>query len=136
MDLPQDLLELVEGTPIGHVATIMPDGGPHLVPVWIGYDGEHFLVAGQADKQRHVNAQNDPRVALSLLDPDDIYGRAYLIRGEVEELSPEGGREFLDEMSTKFVDIDEHPIRADRLLMKIKPTEVVDASSVDLRADG
>lgn len=136
MQVPPEVTELLEGKPIGHIATIMPDGSPHLVPVWIGYDGKHFLVAGQRDKQRHVNVSADPRVALTVLDPVDPHGTAYLIHGEVEHVSADGGREFLDEMTEKYVGADEHPIRnPDRLLLRITPTEIIDASSVDLEAD-
>lgn len=28
-----DLREILAGTPIAHIATVLPDGGPHAVPV-------------------------------------------------------------------------------------------------------
>ena len=35
LDLTLDLREVLDGTPIAHVATVLPDGAPHCVPVWI-----------------------------------------------------------------------------------------------------
>jgi hypothetical protein len=37
------LRAVLDGTPIAHVATVLPDGAPHSVPVWIGKHGEHVV---------------------------------------------------------------------------------------------
>lgn len=34
------LRDLCEGANQAHLATILPDGSPHSVPVWIGVEGE------------------------------------------------------------------------------------------------
>lgn len=33
--LSNDLRSVLDGTPIAHLATTLPDGSPHSVPVWI-----------------------------------------------------------------------------------------------------
>lgn len=130
MELPDKLERLLSDRPMGHIATVKPDGSPHLVPVWIGYSGDHFLVAGRRNKQRHVNAREEPRVALTLMDLDNPYARSFLIEGITEELDPEGAVAFLNEKSKEYLDIDDHPIEdEDRLLMRIRPTRIVDTSA-------
>ena len=34
--LDTELRAVLDGTPIAHLATVLPDGGPHSVPLWIG----------------------------------------------------------------------------------------------------
>lgn len=135
MELPRALEELLEDAPMGHIASVNPDGSPHLVPVWVGYDGECFLVSGRRHKRRHANVDVDPRVALSILDLDAPYSRCFLVEGVTEELTADGATEFLHEMSERHLSVETHPIEdTDRLCMRIRPTNVVD-SSADFDAD-
>jgi Pyridoxamine 5'-phosphate oxidase len=36
--LPEDVHALFAGPNYAHVATLMPEGGPHSVPVWVGVE--------------------------------------------------------------------------------------------------
>ena len=96
MEIPEEYHDLFDSKSFAHVATLMPDGSPHSVPVWVGYDGAHVLIAGGQEHRRHANMRRDPRVALSIVDPDDPY-RSISIRGEVVEITAEGALAFLDE---------------------------------------
>lgn len=42
--IPEDALDLFEKPALAHLATIMPDGTPHVTPVWVDYDGTHILI--------------------------------------------------------------------------------------------
>ena len=50
--------ELFLGKNFGAVATIRPDGTPHVTPVWVDYDGEHivFNTATGRAKWHHMPA--------------------------------------------------------------------------------
>jgi len=51
---------------LAHLATIDPDGRPHVTIVWVGLDGDE-LVSGHLGLRRKLrNVQRDPRVSLSL----------------------------------------------------------------------
>ncbi len=130
MDVPEEYHDLFESKSFAHVATILPDGSPHSVPMWVGYDGEYVLTAGGQEHQRHANMQRDRRVALSIVDPDDPY-RSISIRGEVVEMAEDGALAFLDEKARLHWDVDEFPHERDkdRYLVKIEPRSVVDSSS-------
>ena len=76
---------VLDGTPIAHVATVLPDGGPHTVPVWIGLHDDHpdqvlFLTGPGSRKAR--NLRRDPRVAISMTVPDDPF-HPVALRGRV-----------------------------------------------------
>jgi hypothetical protein len=38
-ELPADVRALFDGPNQAHVATLLPDGGPHSVPVFVGLEG-------------------------------------------------------------------------------------------------
>jgi hypothetical protein len=57
--LPDDVRVLFDGANLAHVATLMPDGSPHSVPLWVGVEGSPiaFLTGPGArdlgDRRRH-----------------------------------------------------------------------------------
>lgn len=79
-----DLREILAGTPIAHIATVLPDGGPHAVPVWIGTHGDHIAVFTGPGSRKARNWERDPRVAISLTPADNPY-QPVIIRGTVVE---------------------------------------------------
>ncbi len=42
--IPENALDLFEKPALAHLATVMPDGTPHVTPVWVDYDGTHILI--------------------------------------------------------------------------------------------
>jgi len=59
-------LELLASPAVATVATLNPDGSPHLSVAWVGVeDGE--IVFGTLDDQRKLrNLRRDPRIALTV----------------------------------------------------------------------
>jgi PPOX class probable F420-dependent enzyme len=127
MSIPDDYRDLFEKQTFAHVATVMPDGTPHVTPVWIDYDEERdrVLVNTERGRQKCRNAERDPKVGLSMTDPDDPY-RALSIMGEVEAVTTEGAREHIDELSRRYFGED-YPseIRTERVLLVIRPERVM-----------
>ena len=52
----------------GHVATVRPDGRPHVAPVWFGIDGEDILFATSSDT---VKARNLVACSMAAISVDD-----------------------------------------------------------------
>ena len=48
------------------LATVRPDGRPHLVPVWFFWDGETITIYSQPNVQKLRNIQQNPHVTLAL----------------------------------------------------------------------
>lgn len=119
---------LVEKRTYATLATLWPNGAPHLSSVWVDYDPDEdrVLVNTERERQKEVNVQRDPRVGLIAVDPDDPYNWVS-VSGEVDELTEEGAREHIDELGRRYTEADEYPnpIETRRVLMKIRPDRVM-----------
>ena len=104
MPLPDGLLDLLRRPSPCFVATLMPDGSPQLTETWVSTDGEHVVLNIVEGMQKARNLARDPRVALNVVDPDEIR-RFYAIRGRVIGITSEGGHENIDEISHKYLGI-------------------------------
>ena len=60
-------LEIIEGKNLAYLATSMPDGSPHISPVWIDRDEEFLLVNTVPGRVKQKNVSRDPRVAISMV---------------------------------------------------------------------
>lgn len=75
---------------LGRLATVAPDGMPHVVPVGYAFDGTFLYTSAEPYKRRIHYLRLSPRAALVV---DDVKPRrAILIRGAVEIL--EHGTDF------------------------------------------
>ncbi|MDQ4099885.1 MAG: PPOX class F420-dependent oxidoreductase [Chloroflexota bacterium] len=99
--IPADKLDLLESTALAHVATLGPNGEPQNNPVWFDWDGEYLLFSQTTTRQKYRNLQNDPRVALSIVDPDNPY-RYLEVRGTVVDFRPDPDFAFINKMSAKY----------------------------------
>ncbi|SNZ06379.1 PPOX class probable F420-dependent enzyme [Natronoarchaeum philippinense] len=124
--IPEEDRDLFEKKTFAHVSTTLPDGAPHVTPVWIDYDAEEnrLLVNTERHRRKTKNVEHDPTVGVSMTDPDDPY-RAVSIVGEVEEITTDGAREHIDELSQRYTGEDyQTPIQSERVLLKIRPDRV------------
>ena len=72
--LPDDVRAVLAGRAFAHIATTLPDGAPHSVPVWIDVDPDDRLVMfTQTGSRKARNIARDGRVAISATDHDDPY---------------------------------------------------------------
>jgi PPOX class probable F420-dependent enzyme len=125
--IPTEFQDLFEKETFAHVATLMPDGSPHVTPVWVDYDAEanRVLVNTAKGRQKHVNVENDPRVGVSMTDPDDPY-RALSIVGEVDGLVEEGAAEHIDSLERRYRGNETYQgDRTDRVVLQIRPDRVM-----------
>ena len=100
--IPKAYLDLFEKKALAHLATLMADGSPQMTPVWVDYDGKHVRVNSAKDRVKDKNMRRDPRVALSLHDPDNPY-RYLEVRGRVVKITEEGADAHIDELSHKYL---------------------------------
>ena len=102
--LPEGLLDLLRRPSPCFIATLMPDGSPQLTETWVTTDGESVVINIVDGMQKARNIARDPRVAVNVVDPDDVR-RFYAVRGRVVKSTTEGGRESIDEISRKYLGI-------------------------------
>lgn len=98
-----ELHEVLDGTPIAHVATLLPDGAPHSVPVWIGRHDEYVVIMTGPGSQKAHNLRRDPRVAISLTPTDSPF-TPILLRGRVVDwLDGDEGWRVVDQLAHKYI---------------------------------
>lgn len=100
--LPAGLLDLLRRPSPCFVATVMPDGSPQLTQTWVTTDGEHLVINIVEGMQKARNIARDPRVAINVVDPDNV-ARFYAIRGRVIATTTEGGAESIEDLSHKYL---------------------------------
>jgi PPOX class probable F420-dependent enzyme len=83
-EISADVRAFFEGRNFAHLATLLPDGSPTSVPIWVGLEGDQVVFFTQERSQKARNVRRDPRVALSLVDRANPYRTAWL-RGRVVE---------------------------------------------------
>lgn len=85
-----------------HVATLMPDGSPHSVPVWIGLEGDELAFFMTEGSRKDENLQRDPRIAFSVTDPDEPLSMAF-VRGSIgRRVGGDEAQEIVDRISRKY----------------------------------
>ena len=66
--LSNEIRALFDGPNFVHLATLMPDGSPQSVPVWVGREGDRILICTGEGSLKAKNTRRDARVALSIVD--------------------------------------------------------------------
>jgi PPOX class probable F420-dependent enzyme len=99
--LSQEIKQLVDRPNFAHLSTLMPDGSPQSVPVWVGREGDRILVCTGEGSLKAANTRRDPRVALSIVDFRNPYEEAQL-RGRVVERRPDRDLRIMDPLSLKY----------------------------------
>ena len=80
MTIPQTIRDVIEKGPLAHLTTLNANGSPQVTVVWVGIEGDEFVVGHLALHQKVKNIRRDPRVALSLLGDKTTQGmRQYLV---------------------------------------------------------
>jgi len=84
-----------------------PGGEPQSTPAWFIWDGQQLKFSLTTTRQKYRNLQRDPRLAVSLVDPQNPY-RSLEIRG-VARLEEDLDRSFTDALAQKYMDVDKFP---------------------------
>ncbi len=106
--IPEAFMDLVREPAIAQLGTVMKNGSPHVTPVWFDYDGSYISINSARGRVKDRNMRNNPRVALSILDPKNAY-RYMEIRGKVIEITEEGAVEHIDSLARKYLNVDRYP---------------------------
>jgi PPOX class probable F420-dependent enzyme len=112
------------------VATIAPDGQPHLTVVWLKREGDDLLFSTTTERVQGKNILRDPRVTIGIVPAENPYTYAE-IRG-VATTTPDPTRELVEELSHKYTGleyakgnptaVDDHHVR---MIVRVTPNKVV-----------
>lgn len=124
--LPPSVHTLLDGRNYAVVATVEPSGHPQLSVVWVKRDGDDVLFSTTAGRRKGVNLARDPRstvLVYDLQDPD----RYVEVRGVTQIVEDPQG-ELIEELSLKYDGRPWNDSTAGRVIVRLRPTKVVDRS--------
>ena len=124
--LPASHSDILDKQAFAHLSTLMPDGSPQASAVWVDTDGPLIVVNSAEGRLKDRNIRRDPRVAISVIDPDNPY-RSMMIRGRVSKITNEGADAHIDKMAKKYMGVDSYPFRTPdevRVMYYIEPERV------------
>lgn len=125
-NIPKSFADILEKPSFAHFSTLMPDGSPQSSPVWIDSEGSQLVINSAEGRVKDQNVRRDPRVAISVADPDNPY-RCLMIRGRVSKITNEGADDHINRMAKKYLGADEYPFRQPgevRVLYYVDPESV------------
>ena len=121
--IPEDYKDLLESKALATIATIGPKGEPQSSPVWFDWDGTHILFSLIKTRQKYHNLQREPRIALSIIDPENLY-RYLEIRGKVVRIDEDPDLKFIHSMAKKYLNLDLYPYHKpgeERVVVFVQP---------------
>jgi PPOX class probable F420-dependent enzyme len=119
--LEPDVRRLLGTNAVAHLATVLPDGSPHSVPVFVGTEGDRIAIFTGPGSRKARNLRHDPRVALSLVPPDDTF-TPVIVRGRVAEwLDGDAAWEIVDRIAVKYTG-QPYPRDQERVVALIEPS--------------
>jgi PPOX class probable F420-dependent enzyme len=123
--IPDEYADLLTRPLFGHLATVRPDGTPQANPMWFSWDGTHLRFTNTTRRQKYHNVTAEPRIAMSVNDPDRPY-RYLEVRGRVERIEPDPGAAFFAELAKRYgLELDGPPgDAADRVVLVVRPEAV------------
>lgn len=127
---------LLEGTRTGKLATVRPDGRPHVVPIWFALDGDDIVLTTGADTVKGRNICRDGRVSLCVDDESPPYSFV-MVEGEAtvgedrDELlrwaTRLGGRYMGEDRAEEF---GRRNAVAGELLVRVRATNIVARANI------
>ena len=91
-----------EGRNFAHLATVLPDGSPHSIPVWATCEDGRIAFFTQSTSRKARNLARDPRVALSIVDASNPYRNAQIRGRVVETVEGDAALEIIDRISRYY----------------------------------
>jgi PPOX class probable F420-dependent enzyme len=103
MNPPESHRDLLERPLFAHFATVRSDGAPLVNPMWFLWDDDQGVFKLTHTKNRHNYRymQREPRVALSIADPDDQY-RYLQARGVVDDIEDDPTGHFYQVLQRRY----------------------------------
>jgi PPOX class probable F420-dependent enzyme len=108
MTISEKTKALFDTKALGMLGIVSEDGTAQVTPVWITLDGDTpvFNTVVGRPKERHM--RRDPRVTLTIVDPDDAYSYVEL-RGKVDFEEGPVASDTIDALAKKYIDQDKYP---------------------------
>jgi PPOX class probable F420-dependent enzyme len=118
---PASHAELLERPLFVNLATVRPDGSPQSNVMWFVWDGDRIKMTHTKNRQKLRNLQRDPRVSISIANPDQPY-ESLEVRGVVESIEDDDAQaSFYKSLQRRYnnvYDVTDAPVR---VILTIRP---------------
>jgi hypothetical protein len=94
----------MQGSLTGKLATVRPDGRPHVTPVWFILDGNELVFTTMFDTVKAENIRREPRVTMSV-DVQEFPYHYVLVEGSasLHELTVDELRPWTTRIASRYV---------------------------------
>jgi PPOX class probable F420-dependent enzyme len=103
-----------------------PDGSLHSTVVWVDIDGDDVVFNTAVGRAKERYLREDPRVSISVLDPDN--GHHLVSISGTARFELEGADERVDGLAKKYLGADKYPFRTSgeqRINVRVSPEHVI-----------
>jgi PPOX class probable F420-dependent enzyme len=122
---PESHADLLDKPTFAHLATVRPDGSPQTNVMWFAWDGERIRMTHTKTRQKFRNLADEPRVALSIADPDNNY-RFIEVRGVVESIEDDDDQaSFYQSLQKRYGQSYQITDAAVRVILNIRPEKFI-----------
>jgi len=101
MALPDAVRKFLQEPNVAVLATVGRSGRPQATPVWFLVEDGHILINTSAGRVKLRNIEANPNVALTIVDPENIYSYVQ-IRGKVVKIDRQRGAADIDRLSMRY----------------------------------
>lgn len=77
---------------VARLATLSPNGYPHVVPIWFALDGDDIVFASDDGERKVRNARANPHATVIIGGDPETDGAGYMIQGDIHVEENVGGR--------------------------------------------
>ena len=125
--IPESALPLLDQPEFATLATVLPDGQPHLSVVWVAREGNDLLMSTVVGRQKHRNLVANPRATVLVYPKSNPYSYVE-VRGQVT-MTESDGRDLIDRLNKEYTGGDRY-IGDDgtdnvRVILRLTPDKVI-----------
>jgi PPOX class probable F420-dependent enzyme len=116
----------IDGKNFAYLATLLPDGSPHVTPMWIDREEDMILMNTAKGRVKLANIARDPRVAITVVDSNNPYDRI-IILGHVVNETEQGAEAHIDKLAKKYTGASKYQKASpteQRITLKIEPSRI------------
>jgi PPOX class probable F420-dependent enzyme len=125
--LTERALKFIDGKNFAFLATLLPDGSPHVTPMWVDHEGDMVIMNTAMGRVKQNNVARDPRVSLAIADSNNPYDRI-VIHGRVVDQTEQGAEAHIDKLAKKYTGLNKYQKTSPtekRIILKIEPLQIL-----------
>ena len=125
--LTERVIKLIDGKNFAYLATLLPDGSPHVTPMWVDHEGDMLLLNTAIGRIKQRNITRDPRVSITIVDSNNPYDRV-VIHGRVVSQAEQGADAHIDKLAKKYTGANKYQKASPsekRVIIKIEPLRIL-----------